>query len=441
MISGMRRRRVLSGFILIVLLALVVIITAPEWPAFGDPSYRMQTIIGTERRFDFLLWTLEALGVKANAVVSDDPSYLTPAGERQFVLDYLDQIRRVQQLEGEIERMYADATIADAAAASAPKQAEVDRLRHQLRQRQPLAEAVVQRQVEAVLREEKLSVAGVTWPPVLMTMTPVPYMLIVSPRDRIAQIDYAALIPGLSTEAKEEIEDAVYDRLGLSALVVPIGGLGTYPAMIRETGDINWLAQVTAHEWAHHLLAFRPLGVRYLASPAMRTINETVASIVEREIGPRVIERYYPEHVPPPVTPPTTSPQQAPEPPKFDFAKEMAETRTTVDRLLAEGKIDEAEGYMEARRRVFVDNGYAIRKLNQAYFAFYGGYAAEPGGAAGEDPIGPMLRRIRADSPSLREFLASVGRVANYDDLVTLYREVTGEDPATLIAPPASPAD
>ncbi|HRO24702.1 MAG TPA: hypothetical protein PLR07_10460, partial [Promineifilum sp.] len=56
----------------------------------------------------------------------------------------------------------------------------------------------------------------------------------------------------------------------------------------------------------------------------------------------------------------------------------------------------QAEDYMEQRRRVFLDNGYNIRKLNQAFFAFYGGYAAEPGGAAGEDPIGPMLREIRA---------------------------------------------
>jgi len=168
--------------------------------------------------------------------------------------------------------------------------------------------------------------------------------------------------------------------------------------------------------------------VRYLADPQMRTMNETVASLVGQEIGPLVIARYYPELVPPTlaVTPATAEP----EPPAFDFSAEMAATRATVDRLLAAGKIDAAEAYMEQRRQVFVAHGYAIRKLNQAYFAFYGGYAAEPGGAAGTDPIGPLLRGLRAASPSLGAFLRDVGGVTSYDDLLALYRLRVGEEPA-----------
>ncbi len=104
----------------------------------------------------------------------------------------------------------------------------------------------------------------------------------------------------------------------------------------------------------------------------------------------------------------------------------MAITRDTVDRLLAAGQVAQAEAYMEARRQVFVRHGYAIRKLNQAYFAFYGGYAAEPGGAAGADPIGPMLRELRAACPSLRDFLIEVARVSSYDDLVALHERVVG---------------
>jgi len=41
------------------------------------------------------------------------------------------------------------------------------------------------------------------------------------------------------------------------------------------------------------------------------------------------------------------------EPPAFDFRKEMNITRVTADQLLAEGKIDEAEEYMDSRRIVF----------------------------------------------------------------------------------------
>ncbi len=429
MILCMTKRRFLRLCVRSALVfALLVLLVGPEWPAFGDADFRFQTIVGREHRFDFVGWTVDALGKKAQAVLAGTHRYLPEEAQQAFVLAYLEQVAAVQRLEAEIERIYADPAVTDPAVAAAEAAAERDAIRRDLAWRQPLAEAIVQQQVAKLLAEEGLAVGGITWPPVFMTMSPVPYMLIVSPRDRIAQIDSAALIPGLTTEEKEVMETAVFDQLDRSALVVPIGGLGTYPAMIRETGNINWLAEVTAHEWTHHWLSLHPLGVRYLADPQMRTINETVASMVDLEIGPRVIARYYPEYAPPEAGP--SSPAAPAEPPSFDFSAEMAETRATVDRLLADGDVEAAEAYMEARRRVFADNGYLIRKLNQAYFAFYGGYAAEPGGAAGADPIGPMLRELRAASPSLRAFLEDVSGIKSYEDLLALHQERIGAESA-----------
>lgn len=428
MIALMKRRRAWLLFRLLALLIVAVVVIAPEWPAFGDAKFRFQALVGRDNRFDFVTWMADALGNKAEAVLGGTQQYLSEKSQKDFVLAYLEQLAAVQRLEAEIERVYTDPAVTDPEAETADLRAERDAIRAQLAQRQSLAEAIVQQQVADILAEEGMDIAGAAWPPVLMTMSPVPYMLIVSPRDRIAQTDSAALIPGLSTEDKETLEDAVFDRLDQSALVVPIGGLGTYPAMIRETSNMNWLAEVVAHEWTHHWLSLHPLGTRYLASPEMRTINETVASIVDLEIGPQVIERYYPELVPQPAPAATGSGQR--EEPVFDFSAEMAETRATVDRMLAEGEIARAEAYMEMRRRVFLNNGYNIRKLNQAYFAFYGGYAAEPGGAAGADPIGPMLRELREASPSLRAFLLDVSRISSYDDLVALHAAKVGGEPA-----------
>src|SRR5690606_31895084 len=115
----------------------------------------------------------------------------------------------------------------------------------------------------------------------------------------IRQIYSIPLEPGLTAAEQDELERAVREELDRSALVVPIGGMGMYPAMIIETANINFLADVVAHEWAHHWLTLHPLGMRYLASPEMRTINETVASIVGTEIGAAVIERFYPQFMPP----------------------------------------------------------------------------------------------------------------------------------------------
>ncbi len=410
------------------LFALAILLVGPEWPAFGDARFQFQTLVGREHRFDFFSWTAGALAKKAQAIFAGTHHYLPDEVERDFVLAYLERISAAQQLEAEIERAFADPTVGDPESHTAALRQERDDIRREIEWRQPLAEAIVQKQVATILAEQGLAHGGVTWPPVMMTMSPVPYMLIVSPRDRIAQVNSAALVPGLSTEDKEALEDGVLATLDHSAIVVPIGGLGTYPAMIRETGSINRLSEVTAHEWAHHWLSFRPLGVRYLDGPAMRTINETVASMVDLEIGPLVIERFYPDFMPQPAAAVPSAPRP-PLAPVFDFSAEMAETRRVVDELLGEGEIEAAEAYMEERRRFFVDNGYGIRKLNQAYFAFYGGYAATPG-AAGADPIGPMLRDLRDASPSLHAFLVDVGRVTSFDDLAALHSLRVGAEPA-----------
>jgi hypothetical protein len=130
----------------------------------------------------------------------------------------------------------------------------------------------------------------------------------------------------------------------------------------------------------------------YMKTPEMRVINETVASLAGKEIRDAFLARFYPEAVPPPPPPetPHESPSPAEGPPSFDFRAEMHETRLHVDALLAAGRIEEAERYMEQRRNIFWAHGYTIRKLNQAYLAFYGAYADVPGGAAGdmEDPVG-----------------------------------------------------
>ena len=92
-------------------------------------------------------------------------------------------------------------------------------------------------------------------------------------------------------------------------------------------------------------------------------------------------------------------------------------TGIAVDALLANNEIDEAENYMEARRRVFWENGYKIRKLNQAYFAFYGAYADEPFSAAGADPVGNDVRLLRARSRNLLSFIQKISWMSSYEQL------------------------
>ncbi len=91
----------------------------------------------------------------------------------------------------------------------------------------------------------------------------------------------------------------------------------------------------------------------------------------------------------------------------------MQRVRQKVDVLLAQGKIEEAEAYMEAERLKLVEKGYNLRRLNQAYFAFHGSYALSPGSV---DPTGPQIRQLRAASPSLKSFLDKIGWLNSYAD-------------------------
>ena len=99
----------------------------------------------------------------------------------------------------------------------------------------------------------------------------------------------------------------------------------------------------------------------------------------------------------------------------------------TVDKLLAEGKVEQAETYMEQRRVLFWEQGYrSLRKLNQAYFAFYGAYADVAGGAAGADPVGAAVRTLRQRSPSLAAFLNQISWMSSFEQL----QRAVDENPA-----------
>jgi hypothetical protein len=177
-------------------------------------------------------------------------------------------------------------------------------------------------------------------------------------------------------------------------------------------------------------LNIRPLGLNYSTTPELRTMNETTASIAGTEVGHYVLEENYPEMLGSSFSialdanqslisfnRPDSFSDALDDPPPFDFRAEMHETRVTADEMLAQGKIEEAEAYMEARRQFFWENGYLLRKLNQAYFAFHGAYADSPGGAAGEDPVGPAVRALRERSASLEEFINTIAWMTSFEQL------------------------
>jgi hypothetical protein len=371
--------------------------------------------------FDYVSWIFNAIGVKVMQFSLGASEQLRPDVRKGLVLDYLQLVDQIRESERLLYEIYANPGVADPLSFSLPVRQELERLYDRRARLGPLAESILQSQLSETVTDLDLTLGGQPLPPILYHSTPLPTALIVSPRDAIRQDANISLVPELTADERTALEEQVDQALNVSSLVVDIGGIGVYPTMVVQTSNLNFLTEVVAHEWIHNYLTLRPLGFSYTNSPELRTMNETAASIAGKEIGLSLLKRYYPELVPPPPPPPAPPPPPGetpePQPPVFDFRAEMRETRVTVDGLLAEGKIEEAENYMEERRVFFWENGYLIRKLNQAYFAFHGAYADEPGGAAGEDPVGAAVRALRAESPSLAAFIKTISWMSSYEDL------------------------
>lgn len=262
--------------------------------------------------------------------------------------------------------------------------------------------------ISEVLSEEKIAV----FPQVRVKLEAPPPLLVISRRERIVYYDRILLRPGLPDQAMAEIEDKV-DALDLSSLVVQLGGFGAaYPAIVSPDMPAEHIVNAAVEEWAHQYLAFKPLGSLYLLDslglrqdPAVIVMNETLAGMIAREIGDKVYERYYSN-----AGGRVNSAGQA----VFDFNKEMRETRLSADGLLAAGKIGEAEQYMKDRRLYFNQHGYAIRKLNQAYFAFHGIYGQDPGAVS---PVYQDMLKLRKNCVNLSGFVDKISGMASYADL------------------------
>jgi hypothetical protein len=407
----------------LILIPLVLLLLTRSSVQAADQFQRIRALT-RQQEFNFVEWTLQALGVKNAQAALGAHQYLPVERQSQLVEEYLSLVRHINMLEREITLIYADPAIPNPELTAAEYEAELQESVALRRQLTPIVESILQHQIASVMADMGFGAGGQPIPPVLYKVTELPFALIISPRHVIRQDHNVSLDPGLDMIDRRELEAQVEEAADVSALVVPVGGIGIYPPMVLSTTHLPTLIDVIAHEWTHNYLTLRPLGMLYAATPQLRTMNETAATIAGQEVAEEVLRRFYPHLLPPPVEPVPeveeeeslpVAPQEIPEP--FNHRRVLYETRLKVEELLAEGRIEEAEAYMEEQREFLWENGYYIRRLNQAYYAFYGAYADVPGGAAGEDPVGPAVRALRARSDSLVQFLERIAWLTSFEAL------------------------
>ncbi len=338
-------------------------------------------------------------------------------GDVSKVIEFSSSVERIRTLKSEIEIIKSGNRQGDLTSL----EAELNDLQQQSAVLESAVEMTLERQIREALSQEgifnpidKFVKLKVGFPPLNFKLEKPPHFLVISPRDRIESIRGIALRQVMSREEMEDIE-ARADELNVSSLVVGLGGFaGTYPSLVTNEADLLFIIDAAAEEWLHQYLVFKPLGFQYTLhlmgiSPnyEIATMNETVAGIVSKEIGSIVYKKYYDRDEN------TTQPGKAGT--GFDFNREMRDIRRTVDDYLARGEIDDAEEFMEQKRQFLAANGYYIRKLNQAYFAFHGVYADKPTSIS---PIGKELKALRSQSESLKHFLETAAVMTSRQDLI-----------------------
>lgn len=430
--------------ILVGSLIFVLLIQRSTYPTYL--TWNAVGVIVSDHKFDFIRWEIEALWDKTTYMIAGHHHFMDVQAQADFVRAYLADVATVGQIERQLDQIFFDNPYADISELDAQRRT----LRADLSQRQATAEAILESQISSVLVEQGFGLFGQIIPPVSMRFTQMPNLLVVSPRQQIQRQVEMALNP-LTASERAQVERQVESLGDVSALIVPLGGMALYPAMIQETADIARAVEVFAHEWVHHYFFMFPLGINYFvdtgAGQEAMIINETVADIFGREIAQIVLQRYYPD-----VLATSTSVYvQSTAPTVFDYGATMHETRVNVDHILSrvaqleqtnqalhrlddgaiisknQAEIDaltvKVERYMEHRRQIFVLNGYRIPKINQAFFAFYGGYQGGIAGIGGADPIGGAVREVRLMSDSLYDFVVRVRGITTRAELLALVND------------------
>ena len=223
-------------FRLLITLSLAAIVLAQS---SSPPVNQLERIRAYTRaiEFDYVSWTLNAIGIKIGQSALGLEGYLLQASQSQTVLDYLQLISKIQQVESAIRDIYADPTVTNPQEASNDLSLQLANLRQQQKLLGPLAENVLESQVSTIAAEMGLTFAGQPIPPVSFQLSDPPNALIVSPRDVIRQDADISISPDLTIDQITHLEDTVDLSANVSSLVVGIGGIGVYPTAPKISDD------------------------------------------------------------------------------------------------------------------------------------------------------------------------------------------------------------
>lgn len=402
---------------LIVVLASVAGFTIyEEVRAHAELDGKFATVVEGQT-FDALRWAVIANieDFAEFATVWHRPERLAPNEEREIIKTYF----AAREAERSLERRYDIEGLSTLELAS---------LKEHKRKRQELdrpVERILSRQIADVFDELGLTIPWLHALLIAPQRTDFRFVaglnrLIIAERDKLEIYQYVGLDPELTVEERDEIEEAI-TQLRYSAYVKDFSGEGKSPSLIVP-GTPQGTLRVLAHERIHVWFFFVPH--RDTLDPEQRVIEETVASLLGDAIGKIVYCRIFDD--PSACTQETERPVDLPpDPNRFDHRVALRETYLTAEAMLKEGRIEEAEAYMEERRQWMCEQGHCERVVNQAFFADKGAYADSPSFEDAYCRLGAKIQELWNRSESIGEFYRSMQRIRTREDLeIVLYGSI-----------------
>jgi len=333
-------------------------------------------------------------------------------GKLLYDLGHLWDSRRSVREEEQLLERYFTLAAEITALESAPQDGDTTKLlllkERERRSMENEVEDIIERRISGLLGEQGLTFTpplfadfDFVFPLVDFELDRPPKILVISPRERI-DLTASFRLDGALDDATIATLERQAEANDVSALVINVGGVATYPSALSEHLSYESLVRTAIHEWLHQYLALHPLGRNYFGSSESRTLNETVANLAGDELAALFFQKY-PRSL------------DSHDPARNEYVSgEIRNLRLEVERLLMAGQVRAAESLMEEKRLQLQASGIYIRRLNQAYFAFYGFYGDT---GASISPIGPRLAELRARSGSVTDFVRTAAGIISIEDL------------------------
>ena len=376
-----------------------------------NPNRDIITAVGNAK-FSIVSWEIKSLLSELASVMTNSGETAAQTNSEQILLvtEYFDLAQTERLLLTKQERFLLSEEETQKLRAATQKRVKIENE----------VELIISGQIQSVIEDlgvyNPINKGDVFFPPLLFKFQLPPKLLTISYRNKL-EVKTTILLKSNLTIEQIELVEARLEALGWSAYIRQAGGVSLFPTVVYPD-SLQHRLNTIAHEWLHTYMVFTPLGLARFGGNTneRQTIEETVATIFGNEIGAEVWRRFYLPYLSK-ITLTKPAPDTEQRVNTFSRDQFLIETRQQVEKLLSEGRIDEAEAYMRQRRNELEENGHYERKINQAYFVANGYYATNPVYQGGQNGLGEKLLELRQRSNSLSQFLKVVVRIKNLKDL------------------------